>query len=79
VSPTSPTISITERSSKSTLRSLHQERRDLYLGGEAEDERVDNALTDIRPLKDVRAEDPDFEELRERVERLEEATDINNR
>ncbi len=63
---------------ESTLRSLHQDRRDLYLGGEAEDERVDNALTDVRPLEDVRAEDPDFEELRERVERLEEATDIDN-
>ncbi|PHQ46155.1 hypothetical protein DJ68_08860 [Halorubrum sp. C3] len=56
-----------------------QDRRDLYLGGEAEDDRVDEALTDVRPLQDARAEDPNLEELRERVERLEEATDINNR
>ncbi|MFD1572217.1 hypothetical protein [Halorubrum laminariae] len=62
---------------ESALRSLHQDRRDLYLAGEAEDERVDDALTNIRPLKDARTEDPDLEELRERVERLEEATDID--
>lgn len=63
---------------ESTLRSLHQDRRDLYLGGEAEDDRVAEALTDVRLLQDARAEDPNLEELRERVERLEEATDINN-
>ncbi|TKX52609.1 resolvase, partial [Halorubrum sp. SP3] len=34
-------------------------------------------LTDVRPLEDARAEDPNLEELRERVERLEEATDID--
>jgi DNA invertase Pin-like site-specific DNA recombinase len=62
---------------ESTLRSLHQDRRDLYLAGEAEDERVDDALTDVRPLEDARTEGPDLEELRERVERLEEATDID--
>jgi hypothetical protein len=62
---------------ESTLRSLHQDRRELYLGGEAEDKRVDDALTDVRPLEDARAEDPNLEELRERVERLEEATDID--
>ena len=36
---------------ESTLRSLHQDRRDLYPGGEAEDDRVDEALTDVRPLQ----------------------------
>ncbi|MDB9250409.1 hypothetical protein PN419_15600 [Halorubrum ezzemoulense] len=61
---------------ESTLRSLHQDRRDLYLAGEAEDERINDALTDIRPLEDARTEGPDLEELCERVERLEEATDI---
>ncbi|ELZ43405.1 hypothetical protein C464_16802 [Halorubrum coriense DSM 10284] len=64
---------------ESMLRSLHQDRRDLYLGGEAEDKRIDDALTDVHPLEDARAEDPEFEELRERVERLEETTDFNNR
>ncbi|ELZ43059.1 Resolvase domain-containing protein, partial [Halorubrum coriense DSM 10284] len=64
---------------ESTLRSLEADRKDLYLAGEAEDDRVDDALTDVRPLEDTRAEDPDFEELRKRVERLEEATDVNNR
>lgn len=64
---------------ESTLRSLHQDRRDLYLGAEAEDERIDEALTDVRPLEDMRAESHGLEKLRERVERLEEATDIGDR
>jgi hypothetical protein len=55
---------------ESTLRSLHQDRRDLYLGGEAEDKRVDDALTNVRPLEDAWAEDPNLEELRERVEAI---------
>jgi DNA invertase Pin-like site-specific DNA recombinase len=61
---------------ESTLRSLHGDRRDLYLGGEAEDDRVDEALGDVRPLEDVRAEEVDLTELRERVERLEKAADV---
>ena len=64
---------------ESTLRSLHEDRRDLYLGGEAGDDRIDKALTDVRPLEDARAEDPTLEELRERVERSGEATNINDR
>ncbi|WP_050033694.1 hypothetical protein [Halorubrum halophilum] len=62
-----------------TGTSLHQDRRGFYLGGEAEDERVDEALTDVRPLEDARAEDPDLEKLRERVERLEEAAGVDER
>jgi hypothetical protein len=62
---------------ESTLRSLHQNRRDLYLGGEADDNRVDEALNDVRPLEDARTDAPDLEQLRERVERLEEAADID--
>ena len=57
---------------ESTLRSLEAGRRDLYLAGDAEDDRVDEALDDVRPLEDVRTEDVDLGELRERVERLEE-------
>lgn len=64
---------------ESTLRSLHQDRRDLYLAGEAEDERVDDALTNIRPLNDTRSGRPDLEELRDRVERLEEAANFGDR
>jgi hypothetical protein len=64
---------------ESTLRNLHEDRRNLYLGGEAEDDRVEEALTDVRPLEDARTEDPDLKELRERVERLEEATDVEDR
>ncbi|WP_244166321.1 recombinase family protein [Halorubrum ezzemoulense] len=62
---------------ESTLRSLHEDRRNLYLGGEAEDDRIDEALTDVRPLEEARTEGPDLGELCERVERLEEATDID--
>ncbi len=64
---------------ESTLRSLHQDRRDLYLGGEAEDERVDEALGDVRPLEDARPAGHGIEELRERVERLEDAAGVGDR
>lgn len=64
---------------ESTLRSLHQDRRELYLGGEADDDRVDEALDDVRPLEDARTDAPDLEALRERVERLEEATNVDDR
>ncbi len=56
---------------ESTLRSLETDRRDLYLGGEVEDDRVAEALDDVRPLEDIRTEEVDLGELRERVERLE--------
>ncbi|WP_080505244.1 recombinase family protein [Halorubrum aethiopicum] len=58
---------------ESTLRSLEADRRDLYLAGEADDDRVDAALDDIRPLDDLRDDRGELEELRERVERVEAA------
>ena len=61
---------------ESTLRSLHQDRRELYLGAEAEDDRVDEALDDVRPLEDIRTEEVDLADLRERVERLEKVADV---
>ena len=58
---------------ESTLRNLERNRRDLYLGGDADDDRLDEAVGELRPLDDIRTEDTDLEELRERVERLEES------
>jgi len=62
----------------STLRNLADDRRGLYLAGEADDDRVDAALADVRPLEDLREEGAAadvLDELRERVERLEDAVD----
>ena len=59
----------------STLRSLEADRRELYLAGEADDDRVDAALDDVRPLEDVRTDEVDLEELAERVARVEAAID----
>jgi DNA invertase Pin-like site-specific DNA recombinase len=53
----------------STLRELYNDRAELYLCGEADDDRVDTALEDVRPLDEPAAE-PD-EDLNERLERLE--------
>ena len=61
---------------ESTLRSLEADRRDLYLAGEADDDRVDEALDDVRPLDDLRADTTDLDELRERVERVETALEL---
>jgi DNA invertase Pin-like site-specific DNA recombinase len=61
---------------ESTLRSLEADRRDLYLAGEADDDRVDAALDDVRPLDDLRADTTDLDELRERVERVEAALEL---
>lgn len=60
----------------STLRSLHQDRRGLYLAGEADDDRVDEALDEVRPLDDLRTDRADLDDLRGRIARLEEQ--INN-
>ena len=57
---------------ESTLRSLEEDRRDLYLTGEAGDERVGEAIEEIRPLEDIHTEEDGIEELRERVEAIEE-------
>ncbi|MFW6382416.1 MAG: recombinase family protein [Haloferacaceae archaeon] len=58
----------------STLRNLVDDRRELYLAGEVDDERVDAALEAVRPLEDLReGRTDDLAELRERVEQLESA------
>ena len=56
---------------ESTLRKLDRNRPGLYLGGKADDDRVDSALEPLRPLEDIRQDDTDLDELRQRVERLE--------
>lgn len=40
-----------------TLRSLVNDRRDLYLHGETDDERVDTALDEVRPLDESAADE----------------------
>lgn len=58
---------------ESTLRKLAENRRELYLAGTTDDDRVDEALAGIRPLEDIRTDDhADLDELRDRVARLEE-------
>jgi DNA invertase Pin-like site-specific DNA recombinase len=61
---------------ESTLRGLEADRRNLYLGGEADDDRVDLALQDVRPLEDLREAEVDVQDLRDRVERLEKEVDL---
>ena len=61
---------------ESTLRNLEETRRELYLAGHAPDDRVGEALDEIRPLEDMRTEDTDLAELEERVERIEDVTGI---
>ncbi|WP_239641240.1 hypothetical protein [Halorubrum distributum] len=48
----------------------------MYLAGNADDDRVDDALDDVRPLGTPEDLDRDDEQLRERVERLEEELDL---
>lgn len=55
---------------ESTLRSLADDRRDLYLRGEADDDRLDAALEDVRPIEDRKPISGEAD-LNERVERLE--------
>jgi DNA invertase Pin-like site-specific DNA recombinase len=45
-----------------TLRTLVNDRSDLYLYAEAEDDRVDAALDDLRPLDEPSVQDDDFDE-----------------
>jgi DNA invertase Pin-like site-specific DNA recombinase len=62
---------------ESTLRSLETDRRGLYLAGHAEDDRVNAALDDIRPLDDLRTEEEDdLDQLRSRLSRLEDAVGV---
>ena len=53
----------------STLRELYNDRPELYLRGEADDDRVDTALEDVRPLGEPAAEPA--EDLNKRIKRLE--------
>ena len=56
---------------ESTLRSLHNDRRELYLAGETDDERVDAALQAVRPIDDLRGEEVDVQAILDRLDRLE--------
>jgi transposase-like protein len=56
---------------ESTLRRLRDERRELYLDAEPDDERVATAL-DEAGVEEVDTPTDELEELRERVENLEE-------
>lgn len=61
---------------ESTLRTLRDDRLDMYFDGVADDDRVDQALDELRPLPDpdVALEgDQDVDELRERVDEIEQA------
>lgn len=60
----------------STLRTLEDDRRHLYLGGEADDDRLDAALEDVRPLDALREDDQGLADLRERVARPEEKVGV---
>lgn len=62
---------------ESTLRHIRDERLDLYFDGDADDDRVDAALDDVRPLPDVDdgRDDQDVDELVERIAALEQAVD----
>lgn len=52
----------------STLRSLYNDRADLYLAGEADDQRLEAALEEIRPVKDAHQLEPQtVEELVEQT------------
>jgi hypothetical protein len=45
-----------------TLRTLVNDRSDLYLYAESEDDRVDAALDDLRPLDDPSVEPDEFDD-----------------
>lgn len=60
---------------ESTLRTLRDEKLDLFFDGDADDDRVDQALEDVRPLDDVDVEtgsnvDERVDELEKQVEAL---------
>lgn len=55
---------------ESTLRSLADGRRDLYFSGEADDNRIDAALEDVRPIEDKKTTSEDAN-LDERITQLE--------
>lgn len=61
---------------ESSLRTIRDERQDLYLEGEADDDRVDDALEEIRPLEepDVDVDAGELEALRSRLDELDRLT-----
>ena len=48
----------------------------MYLAGEADDDRVDEALNDVRPLDVPEDTEADGDDLQRRVERLEEELNV---
>lgn len=55
---------------ESTLRHLRDDRRELYFYGEADDDRVDEALGEARPLPELDV-DEDADDLHKRIDELE--------
>jgi len=47
---------------ETTLRELYRDRPELYLRADADDDRVDAALKDVRPLDEPRAEPEDLDQ-----------------
>jgi DNA invertase Pin-like site-specific DNA recombinase len=62
---------------ESTLRKLRDDRLELYFAGDADDDRVDAALEDVRPLDepDVERESSELSAMRERLDELETLVD----
>jgi DNA invertase Pin-like site-specific DNA recombinase len=56
---------------ESTLRNLEADRRELYLAAEADDDRVDAALDDVRPIDTPTDEDDAPDNLEDRLRALE--------
>jgi len=52
---------------RSTLTDLYENSQNLYLHGEADDERKDTALDELRPLPDLDIQDADGDDLDERI------------
>lgn len=52
---------------RSTLTDLYENSQELYLGGEADDDRKDAALDELRPLPDLDIDEDDEDDLDERI------------
>lgn len=64
---------------RSTLANITSDRRELYLHGEADDDRVSEAVSELTPLPGTDATIEESGNLRQRVEELEEQiSDINS-
>jgi DNA invertase Pin-like site-specific DNA recombinase len=72
-----PVASVADASGipESTLRTLRDDRLDLYFNGVADDDRVDQALDELRPLDDLKVDqdEDEIDELRDRLDKLESA------